>query len=699
MRARLLLSTCALAALTACAPAPREARAPAEAADAVYVGAHILTMDPALPSARSLAVRGERIVCVAADDACAEGFAGARRVALGARALLPGFVDAHGHVTMLATFVDHANLSSPPVGSVTSIATLQDALRARLAAHPPATGEWLFGWGYDDSLLAERRHPTRDDLDAVSRDVPIAILHVSAHLAVANGAALAFAGVSPATPDPPGGHFRRREGSSEPNGVMEEAALYAVLGKSGALKSPSPAQLARALGVYAANGFTLAQDGASGPSDIAALEAAAAEGALQLDVVYYPIVRDPAQPLPAVPLRELRGRVAWGGMKLILDGSPQGKTAFLTQPYFVPPPGQPADYRGYPMAPQPFVDAALARFLPAGIPVIAHANGDAAEDMLIEAVARAVALAPGRDHRTVMIHAQTVRDDQLDRMKALGMIPSFFSAHAFYWGDWHRDSVLGPERAARISPTRSAQARGLPYTIHNDAPVVPPDAIRLLWATTNRLTRSGKVLGPAQRATTLEALRALTTNGAYQYFAEKERGSLSEGKLADLVVLSHDPLALPRAKLLELKVEETVSRGKVVFEATAAPGGGATRTEPTRCTTSTRSTPSGSRSRRTASSSASRACSRAPRACTPSRPKGASSSKAARACSARRSATAGARSQTPCTPSCSSSTTRRPSRARTREPSRSRPASRDSRRPASTACSSQTPAAKPSTPR
>ena len=569
------LSLLSLLALACVQPAPSRDATPGAAgertvsapADAVYVGEHILTLDSALPRAQSLAVRGERIVCVAADDACRAHAGGATRVVeLGERALLPGFVDSHGHIAMLAGFVDHANLSSPPVGPVTTLAALQDTLRAHLAAKPPAPGAWALGWGYDDSLLAEQRHPTRDDLDAVSREVPLAILHVSGHLAVANSAALAAAGVTAATPDPPGGHIRRREGTNEPNGVIEEAALYAVLGKSPLVAPVSVEQLVRGLEVYAANGFTLVQDGASGPGDIAALQRLAQSGRAQIDVVYFPALRALDQALPEANLRELSGRVAWGGMKLVLDGSPQGKTAYLTQPYHVPPPGKDASYRGYPMIPAEFVDAALARLLPAGIPVIAHANGDAAEDVLIDAVAKAVALAPERDHRTVMIHAQTLREDQLDRMRDLGMIPSYFSAHPFFWGDWHRDSVLGPERALRISATRSALERGIPFTVHNDAPVVPPDAIRLLWSTTNRLTRSGQVLGAEQRVSVEDALRALTANGARQYFAEDERGTLTPGKLADLVMLSRDPVELGREKLLELRVLETVSRGKVVFE-------------------------------------------------------------------------------------------------------------------------------------
>jgi hypothetical protein len=570
----------AAALLVDCARVPlddepsRPATAPA-AADVVYAGDHILTFEPGLPRARSLAVRGERIVCVdAGDECCALVGPDTRVVELGSRALLPGFIDAHGHVTMLASLVDRANLSAPPVGDVTTIASLQDALRAHLAAHPPAPGAWLAGYGYDDSLLAERRHPTRDDLDAVSRNVPIAILHVSGHLAVANGAALAAAGVSAETPDPPGGRFRRREASREPNGVAEEAALFELLGRSPLVQPITPEQLRRALAVYASFGFTTVQDGASAPESIAALERLAREGGAPLDVVYFPMLRDLAQPLPDAPLHEYRGGVAWGGVKLILDGSPQAKTAFLSEPYHVAPPGQPADYRGYPILAQQFVDDALARFVAARVPVIAHANGDAALDMLIGAVERALARAPDVDHRTVAIHAQTARDGQLDRMRAAGVIPSFFSAHPYYWGDWHRDSVLGPARAARISPARSALARGIPFTIHNDAPVVPPDAARLLWATVNRLTRSGRPLGAEQRIGTEDALRALTANAARQYFEEAKKGTLAVGKQADLVVLSEDPLAMAPEKLLELKVIETVSRGRAVFPEASDPASG-----------------------------------------------------------------------------------------------------------------------------
>ena len=182
--------------------------------------------------------------------------------------------------------------------------------------------------------------------------------------------------------------------------------------------------------------------------------------------------------------------------------------------------------------------------------------------MLIEAVRKAN---PSNDHRTVMIHAQTIREDQLSLMKELGMIPSYFSAHSFFWGDWHRDSVFGLARASRISPTASTVQRNMVFTIHNDAPIVPPNMLRLLWATTNRITRSGKVLGPDQRISAYQALLAITRCAAYQHFEEREKGTLEVGKLADFVVLDRDPLSIPRAELLDLQVEMTFSRGKLVF--------------------------------------------------------------------------------------------------------------------------------------
>ena len=551
------LSAC-LTALTACAPVP-----PPLQADRLWVGEHIITFDDAHADATAVAIAGERIVWVGRR----EDWRGEARetVELGERALLPGFIDAHGHLSFSARTANLANVASPPVGAVGDIASLQAILRSYIAEREIAPSEWVVGIGYDDSLIEEQRHPNRDDLDAVSDAHPITLIHVSGHLATANSMALELAGISKDTPNPPGGVIRRRAGG-EPNGVLEETATEAVRSTVMGGGDLSAADIHAALDIYASHGTTTVQDGAASVAELLRFAEVAEADGLALDVEVYLAAMDPEFRLPEGRVAgETQNRVKLAGVKLFLDGSPQGKTAYLSEPYFVPPPGHDEDYRGYPMVPQEFVEAKVARFAAAGVPMLVHCNGDAAAEMLLDALDKAAESAPLGDHRTVMIHAQTVREDQIDRMAALGVVPSYFSAHTFYWGDWHRDSVLGPERARRISPTRSTLARNMPFTVHNDAPVVPPDMIRLIWATANRLTRSGQVLGEAQRLDTFEALRAVTANAAYQSFEECCKGTLTPGKQADLVVLSQDPLSMPAADLLNLEVVETVSRGATVF--------------------------------------------------------------------------------------------------------------------------------------
>jgi predicted amidohydrolase YtcJ len=180
---------------------------------------------------------------------------------------------------------------------------------------------------------------------------------------------------------------------------------------------------------------------------------------------------------------------------------------------------------------------------------------------MIEAVARAERRHGRDDRRPVMVHAQTVREDQLDRMRAHGIFPSFFSTHCFYWGDWHVASVLGRERAYRISPARSAQRRGMRFSLHNDAPVVPPNILFLMWNAVTRLSRSGEVIGPEQRLTPAEALRAVTLDAAYQHFEEAAKGSIEVGKLADMVVLSDNPLRVAPDAIKDIAVLATLKEG------------------------------------------------------------------------------------------------------------------------------------------
>lgn len=510
----------------------------------------------------SIAIQNKKIVWIGSHTE-AKKIQG-QRIDYHNQAILPGFIDAHGHASYLAFATQVANIASPPVGEVKTIKDLQENLKKFIKDSNLQPGEWVMGLGYDDSLLAEQRHPTKDDLDAVSTGHPIYLIHVSAHLGAANSMGLSLANINSESNDPPGGKIRRYENSLEPNGVFEETAAYPLQQLAMSAYKDPIGSVKKAMDIYARNGITTAQDGASSQETIALMQAADAQGMINLDIISYPIGQNGLdQNLDSISFGNYTGRLKIGGIKLILDGSPQGKTAYLTEPYYKPPHSESDSYKGYPLIPQSEVSKWVKQYADLRIPIMAHANGDAAADMLIEAVKNADITS---DHRTIMIHAQTVREDQLDKMKELSIIPSYFSTHTFYWGDWHRDSVFGEDRAMRISPTKSTLNRKIPFTVHNDAPVVPPDMIRLLWSTTNRKTRSGKVLGEEQKISTYSALEAMTINAAFQHFEDDIKGSIEVGKLADLVVLSEDPLSMPVNELLELKIMATYSHGKEIFK-------------------------------------------------------------------------------------------------------------------------------------
>ena len=537
-------------------------------ADLVFRGGTVLTMDAAAPRAEAVAVRGDRIAAVGS-DASMEPLVGpeTRIVDLGGQTLIPGFVDAHSHLFLDGqtgfTFVD---VRPPPIGRFDDVASIQDALRERAAKTPK--GEWIIATGYDDTLLAEKRHLDRHDLDAVSTEHPILVMHVSLHLAAVNSAALAYAGIDAATPQPEGGVIRKDPETGEPTGLLEEgsaiAPFFALLGQ-GPIDVGMEA-LGRAVSRYARQGVTTAQDGAA---DIPTLQLL-----LRMDREERLPIRVVAFPLAPIALQMIAGDLAidfssspylsLGAVKIVDDGSIQGYTGYLSEPYFVPP-GDDPDYRGFPAMSAAALSDLVTRLYAGGFQVAIHTNGDGAIDDALAAFERAQAEHPREDDRPIFIHAQMARDDQLDRMVALGAVPSFFVLHTYYWGDRHRDVFMGPKRAARMSPTRSARDRGLHFTIHTDAPVVPMEPLRLLWSAVNRESTSGKIIGEAERITPEEALKAMTLDAAYAYFMEDEIGSIEAGKLADLVVLSDDPTAVDPETIADIQVMRTVVGGRTLF--------------------------------------------------------------------------------------------------------------------------------------
>ncbi|WP_429158581.1 amidohydrolase [Aeromonas media] len=556
-------------------------------AQTIYLGGDIVTVNDAAPTAQALAIRDGRILALGSErDILTLRDGETRVVDLQGKTLIPGFIDAHGHVFNTGIQALSANLLAPPDGAVTSIATLQQSLRNWVAKPQNRAHGIILGFGYDDSQLKEGRHPTRQELDAVSQELPVLIIHQSGHLATLNSKALALAGFGPDSQDPEGGKIRREADGKTPNGVLEETAFFGTLLPMFAnLNDKENEAIFKAgMTLYASFGYTTAQEGRASTSAVKTMYQLAQKARLPLDVAAYPdiqIARDVIAP-PYYSSHYQNGfRVA--GAKLNLDGSPQGKTAWLTQPYFVPPAGQKADYKGYPS----MSDEQAAHYIELaqrnGWQLLTHVNGDAAIDQLIKGIEASEKQHGKPDRGFVAIHAQTARKDQVASFQRLGIFPSFFPMHTFYWGDWHSDSVLGKERAQHISPTGWARELGMIFTSHHDSPVALPDAMRVYYATVNRISRTGRPIGPDQRVSALDGLKAQTLWAATQYKEEHDKGSLEVGKLADMVVLSANPLKVKPETLADIRIEETIKEGVSIYRRD-----GQSAQESTACTDSTR---------------------------------------------------------------------------------------------------------------
>ncbi len=550
----------------------------AEPADRIWHGGTILTMNDAAMRAEAVAEKNGRIAAVgAADDVMAFKGPDTEVIDLEGRTMLPGFFDAHGHVFMGGLQALSANLLAPPDGEVKDIASLQQTLRDWTTANAEAVDKYdlIIGFGYDNAQLAELRHPTRDDLDAVSAEVPIVIIHQSGHLAALNSAALEAVGDDAATEDPEGGVIRRREGSTEPDGVLEETAFFAaivrLMGDIGEAGARAFAEAGSEL--WARFGYTTAEEGRSLPSTVAMLQKIADEGSFAIDVVTYVDVLADRDFIKEHQSDSYTNRFRVAGAKLTIDGSPQGFTAWRDRPYVDPVGNYPPGYVGYPAATRDQVVDAVKWAYANDVQLLTHSNGEAASDLLIAANEAALAEHGPTATRPVLIHGQFLRSDQLDAMKRLGIMPSLFPMHTFYWGDWHRDHTVGPELVDDISPTGWCVQRGITFSSHHDAPVAFPDSMRILDATVTRRSRSGDIIGPAQRVDVITALKAMTIWPAWQHQEEATKGSIEVGKLADLVILSADPTAVDPETLDQIKVVETIKEGTSVYAMPKDDGG------------------------------------------------------------------------------------------------------------------------------
>ncbi len=537
----------------------------------VFHGGRILTMDPAQPSAEAVVVTDGRITHVGTPESAREAASvGATWTDLGGRALFPGFIDSHSHLVQTGLKLATVPMDPPPAGDVTSIADIQARLRTELERKPRGPDEWLLGFGYDNAMLADGRHPTKQDLDAVSRDVPIFLLHFSVHQSVLNSRALELAGITADSVAPEGGVIQRLPGSREPNGILEETAHIPVMMRAaGGLLGDAVGAgrlVEQALDLYVRNGYTTVTEMAADESSLTLLRRLAADGRIPVDVVAFLFfATSSAAETAAAHTPAYTDHLRVGGGKINLDGGSPGRTAFLRKPYHVQLPGE-EGYRGYSsIADQERMNRIVASYYEAGVPLAIHALGDAALDQCITALREAEARFPGDDRRTQLIHLQQAQEDQLDALEDLDVTLTFQVAHNFYFGDFHREVIYGPERTERLNPARSALDRGLSVTLHHDSPVHPVDPFLLIWTAVERSTRSGRVIGADQRISVQQALEASTIEGARQLFEEDRKGSIEVGKLADLVILDRDPLAIPTAELRNLVVLETIKEGATVY--------------------------------------------------------------------------------------------------------------------------------------
>ena len=456
--------------------------------------------------------------------------------------LMPGFIDAHSHISAFATSLGLIDLST-----CTSIEQILEKLKS-------SDSKWIIGFGYDNNLLTQKRHPNKEDLDKVSKDVPILIAHISGHMGVANSKALEILGFTKDSLSPEGGKIGRDE-NGEPTGYLEETAFYESSSKIPKTSMEEKIQnYKKAEKIYLSYGITTAQDGLAKKDDFELLKYVSKHNIMQIDVVSYIDLKNNEKIIENFEYENYNKHYKIGGFKLILDGSPQGRTAWLKKPY-----ENEKEYKGYPI----YSDEELKDLVEIAVKknkqLLIHCNGDAACNQMIEVLEK---FPKDKLFRPVMIHAQLLPKDLMSKVKQLGIIPSFFIAHTFYFGDTHIKN-LG-SRAYCISPANSALKNNILFTFHQDTPVIMPNMFETIWCAVNRLTRNNITLGEDEKISVLDALKAVTINSAYQYGEEKEKGSLAEGKRADLIIIDKNPLKVKNIK--EIQILQTIKDGKVLYK-------------------------------------------------------------------------------------------------------------------------------------
>jgi predicted amidohydrolase YtcJ len=526
-------------------------------ADLVLWNGDLLTMDGRQPSAQAVAIAGERLLAVGSnDDVLNLASPGTKKIDLGGRTVVPGFIDAHTH----PAYSGNRHLKQVDC-DLRSIAQIQSALRDRAAGTPP--GAWIIGFKYDDTKTGEGRRLTRDDLDSVSREHPVFVEHRGGHTAYLNSLAFRKAGVSEQTPDPAGGRFDRDPATGRLAGRVAETAKAAI-------EEALPATLTRderkqgvalIAEMMTRAGITSVHDAGGSPDDLVAYQDARDAGALPFRV-YCHLTVPHLEKMIAAGVRSGLGDewVRVGAVKLVCDGSISERTARLSQAYV----GRPDD-RGILVTAEEELYPTLRKAHAAGWQLGVHCNGDEAIDIVLRVYERLQRELPRRDPRFRLEHCTLVDDALVRRIAALGAIPTPFSTYVYYHGEKMRE--YGAERLERMFALRSFLDAGVRATQASDYPPGPFEPMMALHSEVTRTDMKGNVWGAKQRISVEEAIRVGTLHGAYASFEERLKGSLEAGKLADLVVLGRDPRREDPSTLVTIPVERTMVGGSWVFEA------------------------------------------------------------------------------------------------------------------------------------
>ena len=578
-----------LAALAGCVTntptAADAARTPAASGAFYYTGGDILTMVGDTPRyAEALLVRNGRIAAVGSLTQVQRA-AGpdATRIDLAGATLMPGFIDAHGHLV----YATHTMLDADLAG-VKDIPELLSRLKAHAAEVPQ--GDRIVGMGYRAEQMAEKRHPTAAELDTVSATRPIGISDGSGHQGVMNSALIREMKLTAATPDPEGGFFSRQPGSRELTGHAAESAWMSVLATRAPLTAAQTRKgVARAVALWTQNGITTASEMGLGLSgdDISIVQTIVDEKLMPIDLVLFakaasadriitaayqihksrtaPDIDTSTAMLAARPDLDKRyiNRVRLAGIKFWLDGSID--TMFMSRPFTTNPPGvTTADYRGVRVDPQEQLVAFLDKYWNSNRQIAAHAIGDEANEQFLLALEDVIRRKGKGDGRPIFQHAQFLRPDQIARIKAVDGTTSFTAGGLFPMGDYIASLV--PDRIDWVGVAGSVQRQGVNWTLNTDWPAgVSPSLMYAAWNVVNRMTRSGKPFAPHERVSAYDAMRSLTINAAYQYKEEKTKGTLEVGKLADLVVLDRNPLKVHPMSIKDIQVVQTLKEGVLVY--------------------------------------------------------------------------------------------------------------------------------------